>query len=310
MSDLLRVVERSQDDPMEVENYMAREHARRGRRRTRRPRPRGADATGGPAQTAHDLAASPTRSVTRAASKCSSSAWAYLREVPSSSRRRGERDRAVALDAARRRARARAASASGWMCMSRPRRTARPCSRSAASSAARRARRRAAARGRRRAAAASSASAAGASGDGPRRGGRRRARAPALGLRLAALEPREPGEQVARSGRGGAAPGSSTTPPPSVSGGASERMHHRSPARGTSGCSRRSWKKRPPSSASRAGASRVPWWTATARAAVRPRVRRDPGERDVDAVASRAGRRAGHDHVAARRPRRGRRPPG
>jgi len=27
MSDLLRVVERSRDDPMEVENYMAREHA-------------------------------------------------------------------------------------------------------------------------------------------------------------------------------------------------------------------------------------------------------------------------------------------
>ena len=26
MSDLLRVVERSKDDPMEVENYMAREH--------------------------------------------------------------------------------------------------------------------------------------------------------------------------------------------------------------------------------------------------------------------------------------------
>ena len=26
MSDLLRVVERSRDDPMEVENFMAREH--------------------------------------------------------------------------------------------------------------------------------------------------------------------------------------------------------------------------------------------------------------------------------------------
>ena len=32
MSDLLRVVERSKDDPMEIENFMAREHsARRGR---------------------------------------------------------------------------------------------------------------------------------------------------------------------------------------------------------------------------------------------------------------------------------------
>ncbi len=35
MSDLLRVVERSQDDPMEIENYMAREH----------PEPEGADPT-------------------------------------------------------------------------------------------------------------------------------------------------------------------------------------------------------------------------------------------------------------------------
>ncbi len=30
MSDLLRVVQRSQDDPMEIENYMAREHAAAG----------------------------------------------------------------------------------------------------------------------------------------------------------------------------------------------------------------------------------------------------------------------------------------
>ena len=35
MSDLLRVVERSQDDPMEIENYMAREHAGGDGRRTR-----------------------------------------------------------------------------------------------------------------------------------------------------------------------------------------------------------------------------------------------------------------------------------
>ena len=39
MSDLLRVVERSRDDPMEIENYMAREHQAAGRRT--RPRPRG-----------------------------------------------------------------------------------------------------------------------------------------------------------------------------------------------------------------------------------------------------------------------------
>ena len=37
----------------------------------------------------------------------------------------------------------------------------------------------------------------------------------------------------------------------------------RSPATGTSGCSRRTCQKRPPSSASRAGVSRVPWWTCT-----------------------------------------------
>ena len=30
MSDLLRVVERSRDDPMEIENFMAREHAGEG----------------------------------------------------------------------------------------------------------------------------------------------------------------------------------------------------------------------------------------------------------------------------------------
>ena len=35
MSDLLRVVERSQDDPMEIENFMAREH----------PAPEGEDPT-------------------------------------------------------------------------------------------------------------------------------------------------------------------------------------------------------------------------------------------------------------------------
>ena len=42
MSDLLRVVERSQDDPMEIENYIAREHpAAEATTRPRRARPRG-----------------------------------------------------------------------------------------------------------------------------------------------------------------------------------------------------------------------------------------------------------------------------
>ena len=38
MSDLLRVVERSRDDPMEIENYIAREHPARARATTRRRR--------------------------------------------------------------------------------------------------------------------------------------------------------------------------------------------------------------------------------------------------------------------------------
>ena len=39
MSDLLRVVERSRDDAMEVENYMAREHRRERRDPTAPRRP-------------------------------------------------------------------------------------------------------------------------------------------------------------------------------------------------------------------------------------------------------------------------------
>ena len=41
MSDLLRVVQRSQDDPMEIENYLAREHRGRERRRPDRAAPGG-----------------------------------------------------------------------------------------------------------------------------------------------------------------------------------------------------------------------------------------------------------------------------
>ena len=41
MSDLLRVVQRSQDDPMEIENYMAREHAGSGGSDATAPRPAG-----------------------------------------------------------------------------------------------------------------------------------------------------------------------------------------------------------------------------------------------------------------------------
>jgi ferritin len=43
MSDLLRVVERSKDDPMEVENYMAREHAGGDGEDPTAPHPAGAE---------------------------------------------------------------------------------------------------------------------------------------------------------------------------------------------------------------------------------------------------------------------------
>jgi bacterioferritin B len=44
MSDLLRVVERSRDDPMEVENFMAREHSSGAPADPTAPRPAGAEA--------------------------------------------------------------------------------------------------------------------------------------------------------------------------------------------------------------------------------------------------------------------------
>ena len=119
------------------------------------------------------------RLVTRSASRCSSSAWANLREVCSSSRRRGQRDRAVGgddgLDAGAHRARAR-----------RGGRTSRdPRARRARPRAGRRGRRRvevggvAAARGRRR------AGAPRARGRSPRAARARRGR-PAAAARAAA----------------------------------------------------------------------------------------------------------------------------
>jgi hypothetical protein len=44
MSDLLRVVERSRDDPMEVENFMAREHSGAEAADPTAPRPAGSEA--------------------------------------------------------------------------------------------------------------------------------------------------------------------------------------------------------------------------------------------------------------------------
>ena len=79
---------------------------------------------------------------------------------------------------------------------------------------------------------------------------------------LPAAQPRQP-RSSSRDGpclRGCA---SSTTPPPSVSGGAIWRITSGRPATAISGCSSRSCQKSPPSQASRAGVSRVPWWTWT-----------------------------------------------
>ena len=44
MSDLLRVVERSRDDPMDVENWLAREHSAAGAADPTAPQPAGAGA--------------------------------------------------------------------------------------------------------------------------------------------------------------------------------------------------------------------------------------------------------------------------
>jgi hypothetical protein len=43
MSDLLRVVERSKDDPMDIENFMAREHASAAAADPTAPHPAGAE---------------------------------------------------------------------------------------------------------------------------------------------------------------------------------------------------------------------------------------------------------------------------
>ena len=159
----------------------------------------------------------------------------------SSSRRVAMRDRAVALDAARPRAPATSASASRWMCMSRPRRTMRPC---VAQGGERRRRRLV---GRRLVAGGAQAllerEGGGRRAAAARRGAARAAGAGAgLGLRLAALEPREPGEQVAARAvparrRGRARRRRRACPAAPASGSPAGRR-----ARGTIGCSSRSWK--------------------------------------------------------------------
>ena len=179
------------------------------------------------------------------------------------------------------------ASASRWRCMSRPRRTMRPCSRSAASSAGRVVGRRLEAGGaqallererggrerseRRRGGGAAAGS--GGSGSGsPRSSRARRASRSRLG-----------------PWRGGS--GSSTTPPPSVSGGASERITTRSPRRGDERLLEpelevAAAELREP----RRGLARAVV-DGDARAAVGARVGRGPGERDVDPERRRRRRR-------------------
>ena len=125
-----------------------------------------------------------------------------------------------------------AASASGWTCIARPSRTARPWARSAARSCGvgvevgvgrRLARRPPAGAPRPRARTRSARAAAAA-----RRGGLSPlGRAAAARARRARAPPAAPaGRATARGARGA---GSSTTPPPSVSGGASDRSTSRSP---------------------------------------------------------------------------------
>ena len=183
--------------------------------------------------------ASPRRSVSRSASKCSSSAWAYLREVPSSSRKRARLtspsasssgDEAVAHGRQRLRVdvhgRAEAHDAAG---VAQRGELASLASRSASSGGSAPAAR----------SSSSTASADGESGSGSGARSRRRRRGRRLGL--AALQPGEAGEQVA-PGRGGAAGVEHHA--------AAERVGRRQRADdqrgrrppGTSGCSSRSWK--------------------------------------------------------------------
>ena len=267
---------------------------------------------------------SPRRSVTRSASRRSSSACAYLARRAELVAQAGDRDRALALDDARRRASRTSASASGWMCMSLPRRTTRPCARSAAScsdssssSSALASARGPAARMRSSSASAASVSGAGGCGSAAARGRPAPARAPVL----AAREPRQAHEHVARRAVLARARVEHDA--------AAERVRRRerrstsrSPRAGTSGCSSRSWKKRAAELGEpRAGVSRVPWWTCTrapcsARAselARRARRRRTaasaapaPASTSPRATSSRARRPRGSARRAGR-PRRARR---
>ena len=267
MSSLLAVVQRSGDTPMFVEDYLAREHARRRRRGPDRAAGAGGRAgAAGRSASRRRTCSSPRRIVTRSESRCSSSAWANLRDVPSSSRSWASVN-APPLPVARA-AIARVADLGERVRVVVQR--LRDPDRAAGGRAARRGRLRSSSESsggsRPHLAAALERQRAGVRA-GPELGplAARRRRGPRRRHALGA-SPRASRSSRASSSRLGPclrACGSSTTPPPSVSGGAIWRTTSRSPAAGISGCSSRICQKRPPSQASRAGLSRVPWWTWT-----------------------------------------------
>jgi hypothetical protein len=88
MSSLLAVSKRSAATPMEIEDYLAREHSarRRGPIRRRPPAVGGALEESRYSLCARRRCSSPRRIVTRSESRCSSRACANFREVLSASR--------------------------------------------------------------------------------------------------------------------------------------------------------------------------------------------------------------------------------
>ena len=284
MSDLLRVVERSRDDVMEVENYMAREQpgrraVRPDARRTRRRR--------------LSTCASPRRRVS--GSRRSARGRPARTCVRSAARRElGQRDLAVALeDRARRALGPRRARQGGRACPARA--GSRGRARAARASVGG-GRRRAAARagGRRRCSSASAASVSGASralaaavAAAPVRARARRARA---------------GRRAGRArGRGAAGWDRARRRRRACPAGASERITSRSPRRRHDRLLEPQLKEAPAELDEPRRRLARAVMDADPRAVVGPRVRGGPRERNVDAIGRRPGRRP--------RPRRRRGPP-
>ena len=266
-----------------------RAHRRRGRRPDGAAGGRGiALAARGPlsrsTRCAAPRAGRRARIVTFSASRCSSSAWANLREVPSSSRSWASviEPPCSAAIAITRRAHVRQHVG---VVVQRPRDpTARPASRSAARSAASSSESSGgsspASRSRCSSASAEADSGSGcgaaAGGGSDRRVGGRRGSG-------SAGSPRDRrSRRVSRSRDGPCLRGAGIEHArrrrscPAARSGA-RRAGRRAAA--TSGCSSRICQKRPPSQASRAGASRVPWWICTRVAVLGVARRRTPARR-------------------------------